>query len=552
MYFSVNSGATWTDITYNLPNVNHRKILAEEFGGTQELVFIATNNAVYYKKAGQVTWTNYSTNLPGRRAPTNFTMFDDGTSQAVLRYYTYGRGVWETPITNLRTLTADFVASATTICAGSTVNFSDLSIGNAISRTWTFPGGTPSTSTAVSPSVVYNTPGVYDVTLQVSDGTTTNTITKSAYINLNGSNLPLSESFEGLSNPPLGWLNLDNSTQGRAWAKTSTAGGFGLTANSMIYDNYSFNNIGEKDEVQVKNLNFVGLSSASLSFDVAYQVYTGYSDALSVLVSTDCGVTFTSIFSKSGGTLTTAGSGTNNFVPLANQWRTETINLNSYVGIPNVIIRFQNTNGYGNKLYLDNVVVSGVYSSQLSLKLFIEGYYDTAIHEMRPVKANQGVGSSPTDVENLTVELRDASTFALIASTMGTLQKNGTLAVSYSAAPVGSFYIVVKGKNCVKTWSSNAQNVGSTILNYDFSNAISKAYGNNMVQIEPGVWAIYSGDINQDETIDNSDSDDLFLDIQNSNFGVLATDLNGDGSTDNSDSDSIFINIENSIFSNRP
>ncbi len=552
VYVSVNSGATWTDNTYNLPNVNHRKILAEEFGGTQELVFIATNNAVYYKKAGQVTWTNYSTNLPGRRSPTNFTMFDDGTSQAVLRYYTYGRGVWETPFTNLRKLTADFVASATAICTGSTVNFTDLSIGNATTRIWTFPGGTPATSTAVSPSVVYNTPGVYDVTLQISDGTTLNTMMKSAYINLNGTNLPLSESFEGATNPPTGWVNLDNSTQGRAWVKSTAAGGFGLTASAMMYDNYSFNNIGEKDELQVKNLNFVGLSSASLSFDVAYQVYTGYSDALSVLVSTDCGVTFTSVFSKSGATLSTAGSGTSDFVPLANQWRTETINLNSYIGIPNLIIRFQNTNGYGNKLYLDNIAVSGVYSSNVSLKLFIEGYYDTSVHAMKTVKANQGVGISTTDVENLIVELHDASTYALVTSAIGTLQKNGALAVSFSSAPVGSFYVVVRGNNVLNTWSANPQIVGSSLLNYDFTTAASKAYGNNMIQIEPGIWAFYSGDINHDANIDTSDYILWEVDYNNFSSGSFATDLNGDGNVDTLDYIIWEANYNNFIFENRP
>ncbi len=289
-----------------------------------------------------------------------------------------------------------------------------------------------------------------------------------------------------------------------------------------------------------------------MSFDVAYQVYNGYSDALSVLISTDCGVTFTSIYSKSGATLSTAGSGTNNFVPLANQWRTETINLDSYIGNSNVVLRFQNTNGFGNKLYLDNIAVTGVYSSNLNLKLYIEGYYDTNVHAMRPVKANQGVGTSPTDVENIIVELHDSSTFALIASTIGTLQTNGTLLVSYSAAPVGSFYIVVKGINCVSTCTALSQTVGGTLLTYDFTNSVSKAYGNNMRQVEPGVWVIYSGDINQDETIDNSDTDTLFIDINNSNYGVLPTDLNGDGTVDNSDTDEFFINVENSIYSKHP
>ncbi|MFK5088299.1 hypothetical protein ACI4A4_27595, partial [Klebsiella pneumoniae] len=87
-------------------------------------------------------------------------------------------------------------------------------------------------------------------------------------------------------------------------------------------------------------------------------VFTGYSDSLVVLISTDCGSTFSRIYAKGGGTLSTAGSGANNFVPTAGQWRTETIDLAAYIG-QSVIIDFQNINGYGNKLYIDNVNVKG-------------------------------------------------------------------------------------------------------------------------------------------------------------------------------------------------
>src|SRR6185369_13791676 len=100
-------GTNWTNVTYNLPNVNHRRIMAEEFGGNQELVFIATNNAVYYKKAGATTWTNYSTNLPSRRSPTEFSMYDDGTNQARIRYASFGRAIWESAFDNLRPFTAN-------------------------------------------------------------------------------------------------------------------------------------------------------------------------------------------------------------------------------------------------------------------------------------------------------------------------------------------------------------------------------------------------------------------------------------------------------------
>jgi PKD repeat protein len=51
---------------------------------------------------------------------------------------------------------------------------------------WQFPGGTPATSTVQNPTVTYATPGVYDVTLTVSDGTSQTTMNKPAYITVVG------------------------------------------------------------------------------------------------------------------------------------------------------------------------------------------------------------------------------------------------------------------------------------------------------------------------------------------------------------------------------
>ncbi|MBN8679503.1 MAG: HYR domain-containing protein [Chitinophagales bacterium] len=188
VYRSADGGQTWTNITSNLPNVNHRKILAEEYGGTEELVFVATNNAVYYKKTGQNNWTNYSTNLPARRSPTDFSIFDDGTNRARIRYASYGRAVFETGFDNLRVSSADFVADVTSnLClTNGEVHFTDLSLGGVTAWSWTFNGGTPATSTQQNPVVTYSTPGTYDVTLTITTSGGNFTATKTAYITAGG------------------------------------------------------------------------------------------------------------------------------------------------------------------------------------------------------------------------------------------------------------------------------------------------------------------------------------------------------------------------------
>ena len=197
----------------------------------------------------------------------------------------------------------------------------------------------------------------------------------------------------------------------------------------------------------------------------------------------------------------------------------------------------------------DNCVTGKV----VNLKLFIEGYYIGG-GMMTSVRNNQD-GVSPMDeVEVVTVHLHEENApYALVATASGMLKSDGSLSVTYTIeGGTTHFYIHVDTINGLDTWSASPQPVGSTPLSYDFSSAASQAYGDNMREMEPGVFALYSGDVNQDFTIDSSDSDVLLEDVSNSNFGVLATDLNGDGSVDPSDTDIFFPNLENSVFASFP
>ena len=77
---------------------------------------------------------------------------------------------------------ADFTADATSVSEGAQVNFTDLSTNEPTSWSWTFNGGTPASSTAQNPSVVYDNAGTYGVTLLATNSAGGDTEVKTAYI----------------------------------------------------------------------------------------------------------------------------------------------------------------------------------------------------------------------------------------------------------------------------------------------------------------------------------------------------------------------------------
>ena len=91
---------------------------------------------------------------------------------------------------------ANFSVSSLTVNTGGTLSFTDLSTNSPTAWSWSFPGGTPSTSTAQNPTVSYNTPGTYSVTLTVANAAGSNFITATNYITVSNSSYCLP------SNPP--------------------------------------------------------------------------------------------------------------------------------------------------------------------------------------------------------------------------------------------------------------------------------------------------------------------------------------------------------------
>jgi len=197
-----------------------------------------------------------------------------------------------------------------------------------------------------------------------------------------------------------------------------------------------------------------------------------------------------------------------------------------------------------------NLMITPCGNSIVNLKLFFQGYYDGA-GLMLPALLNENVGTSTTVTDQITVELRDPNTLAVVSSVNTLLYTNGT-AVCIFPPVNNSYYIVVRHRNNLVTWSAAPITIGTTPVYYDFSTAASKAYGNNQIQKEPGIWAMYSGDIQQDENIDLLDLSILEVDINNFENGYFVTDLNGDGNVDLLDAPLLEDNVNNFIYSIHP
>jgi hypothetical protein len=189
-------------------------------------------------------------------------------------------------------------------------------------------------------------------------------------------------------------------------------------------------------------------------------------------------------------------------------------------------------------------------ASVVTLKMNIEGYYDASLQAMRPVLANQGVGSSTTDVDVVTIELHDSSSYVTVETTTAMLQTDGTAVATFSSRS-GSYYIVVKYRNSIETWSANPVSVGATAY-YNFTDSYSKAFGNNMKLLETGVYGFFSGDINQDGFIEASDYAPLLNDNDAAAEGYNATDLNGDGFVEAEDYPILLNNSDDAIELARP
>ncbi len=178
--------------------------------------------------------------------------------------------------------------------------------------------------------------------------------------------------------------------------------------------------------------------------------------------------------------------------------------------------------------------------STVNIKVIPEGFYNSSsdiLNMSDTVKAYLHGSASPYIEIDSAVSVIDPVTFS------GSFK--------FFNAPNGNYYIVIKHRNTIETWSRSGGEVFTygTTMNYDFTVSSTQAYGSNMIQVEvsPVRYAIYSGDVNQDGTIDASDLSDADNDSYNSVSGYVRTDVTGDDFVDAGDVSIVDNNAYNSV-----
>lgn len=177
------------------------------------------------------------------------------------------------------------------------------------------------------------------------------------------------------------------------------------------------------------------------------------------------------------------------------------------------------SNSGGNYPIVRNIDV--ITSIGVNINVGIEGFWNGSVQVSDTVKAELRSLIFPYNIV-------DVSKTVITSGT-------GFGAFEFLTAPAGTYYISIKHRNSIETWSATPilMSAGGN-YNYSFTSSATKAYGSNTV-LKLGRYCNYSGDVNQDGTIDADDLSQIENDVTTSLTGYVTSDLTGDNAVDAGD-----------------
>ena len=181
----------------------------------------------------------------------------------------------------------------------------------------------------------------------------------------------------------------------------------------------------------------------------------------------------------------------------------------------------------------------------LNLTLFLEGLFNGS--SMNKAQNETGNEFPGTVADQIVIELRTSSFPYELAGGPYTvdINTNGTASLTIPFSLSSSYYVVVRHRNSIETWSGAPLSFSGASIAHDFTTASGQAYGDNM-KLVSGKYVIYSGDVNQDGIVDSGDM--IPVDNGSGSFmtGYVSEDTNGDGLIDSGDM--ILLDNNSSLF----
>ncbi len=269
--------------------------------------------------------------------------------------------------------------------------------------------------------------------------------------------------------------------------------------------------------------------------------------------STEPGMVNYSWIVSPGGTVTSGGGPADNSV---------TVTWNSSGG-QFVSVSYTDVNGCSASVPTQFDVTVEQASKTLNLKVCLEGYYTTGPDMM--TKARNSDGETVWDnwpgtiVDTLSVLLvgdlgpvwPDPLPYAFEAHGR-VLNTDGTIVITDIPAQLsGNYFIIIRHRQSVETWSALPVSFGNSLVSYDFTTSASQAFGNNQKILNEGsLYCLFAGDVtgvagSQDGYVDIFDNVAVFNQSQAGAFGYILEDVTGDGFVDIFDMAMVFNNQQN-------
>jgi PKD repeat protein len=350
---------------------------------------------------------------------------------------------------------AEFTSNKTSVCVGDQVEFFDDTYNAVTGWSWSFPSGTPATSTDQNPVVTYNTPGVYEVTLTATNGSLSDTEIKTAYIRVlpAATGLPFFEGFENYTslNNLTNW-EVYNPNNNNAFAITNATSHSG--AQCVKLANYGQTGA-NSDELIASAVDLSGVASnggvVTLSFRYAYRKKISSDiEWLKVFITNDCGSSWVQRKTLSGSQLSSQVATTAWTPSSAADWTTvHMVNVTSDYWVDNFRYKFEFEGNNGNNFYLDDInIYLGAPSNDIVLGLSEAGEIADLSVFPNPTDEDLNITFSSPVAQQATLTVRDIAGKLLQQNTVNAASGSNLVMLGMDSLAAGTYFVTVNlGEN---------------------------------------------------------------------------------------------------------